>query len=160
MAYIRECPSPRKRRNSRYSHYFGLLGVQTKFIQQIKSTMQVIPFRQTHTKLYTLFRTERSKTIPDQRHIPVQAIKRSTPWLSFMSWVIFDPSHYYLCDAETTLIGPAIYCSYEHLSSRVLLTLELFQEQRCLSMPVLFQYQRIFIAIRSRYCQTILGIGI
>ena len=50
-----------------------------------------------------------------------------------MSWVILDPSHHYLCDAETTLIEPAIYCSYEHLSSRVLLTLELFQEPRCLS---------------------------
>ena len=55
---------PRNRRNSRYSHCFCLLGVQTKFIQQIKSIMQVIPFRQTHTKLYTLFRTERSKTMP------------------------------------------------------------------------------------------------
>ena len=64
-AYIRECPPPpRNRRNSRYSHYFGLPGVQTKFIQQIKSIMQVIPFRQTRTKLYTLFRIERSKTIP------------------------------------------------------------------------------------------------
>ena len=50
-----------------------------------------------------------------------------------MSWVIFDPSHHYLCGAETRLIGPAIYCSYEHLSSRVLLTLGLFQERRCLS---------------------------
>ena len=55
---------PRNRRNSRYSDCFCLLGVQTKFIQQIKSIMQVIPFRQTHTKLYTMFRTERSKTTP------------------------------------------------------------------------------------------------
>ena len=55
---------PRNRRNSRYSHCFCLLGVQTKFIQQIKSIMQVIPLRQTHTKLYTVFRTERSKTMP------------------------------------------------------------------------------------------------
>ena len=55
---------PRNRRNSRYNHCFCLLGVQTKFIQQIKSILQVIPLRQTHTKLYTVFRTERSKTMP------------------------------------------------------------------------------------------------
>ena len=45
---------PRNRRNSRYSHCFCLLGVQTKFIQQIKSIMQVILFRQTHEIVYNV----------------------------------------------------------------------------------------------------------
>ena len=126
---------PRNRRNSRYSHCFCLLGVQTKFIQQIKSIMQVIPFRQTHTKLYTLFRTERSKTMPWPAAHPCTGHIKEYPlgiiyelgdiWtrLSLSLWLL----------AETTQIGPSLYCSYEHLSSRVLLTLELFQEPRCLS---------------------------
>ena len=44
---------------------FCILGVLTKCILQIKSIVQVTPYRQTHTKLYTgtMFRTGRSKTI-------------------------------------------------------------------------------------------------
>ena len=160
-------PPPGNRKNSRYSHCFCLLGVQTKFIQQIKSIMQIIPFRQTHTN-----RTERSKTIPWPAAHPCTGHIKEYPlgityelgdiWprLSLSLWL----------HADTTLIGPALYCSYEHLSSRVLLTLELFQEltlpfygfrivRRGL-VPVLFQNQRIFIHILSQYCQPILGIGI
>ena len=44
---------------------FCILGVQTKFILQNKSIVRAIPcLGKTHTKLYTLFRTERSKPIP------------------------------------------------------------------------------------------------
>ena len=35
-------------------HCFCLIGVQTKLIQQIKSIVQAIPFRENHTKLYSL----------------------------------------------------------------------------------------------------------
>ena len=40
---------------------FCLLGVQTKFILQIKSIVQALPCWQTHMKLYALvfYRTER-----------------------------------------------------------------------------------------------------
>ena len=43
-----------KRTNLGYSHCFFLIGVQTKFFQQIKSIVHAIPFRENHTKLYSL----------------------------------------------------------------------------------------------------------
>ena len=42
----------------RHSHYFCVLGEQTKFIQQIKSIVQEIPCCQTLTKSYTLWDRE------------------------------------------------------------------------------------------------------
>ena len=62
-----------KRTNSGYSHCFCLIGVQAKFIQQIKSIVHAIPFRENHTKLYSLsvFSTEgENHTLSGARHCP------------------------------------------------------------------------------------------
>ena len=56
------------RANSSYSNCFCSHGVKTNFTKQMKSPsiVQAIPClsEQTRTKLYTLFWTERTKTIP------------------------------------------------------------------------------------------------
>ena len=59
------------RANSLYSHFFCILGVQTKFTLQLKSFVQAIPLL-THTKLYTPPSLGQwgKKSYPVQRLIP------------------------------------------------------------------------------------------
>ena len=63
--------------------------------------MKVILSRQTYTKLYTLFRIERSTTIPCPAAHPCIDHIRENPCVSLMSWVIFDPAYHYLCGYHT-----------------------------------------------------------
>ena len=78
---------------------FCTLKVQTKFILQIKSIVQAIPCWQTHAKLTTLFRTERSLSIPCKAAHPrichIREYPRPTPpegvWTGGLIWFPIMP---------------------------------------------------------------------
>ena len=65
---------PRNRRNSRYSHCFGLLGVQTKFIHQSNQSCRWYPSDRLTRNCIRCLGQRGQKPCPDQHHIPVQAI--------------------------------------------------------------------------------------